>query len=385
MLLIMPPSQRHTAKEINAGDGFFDGALPLRTATRPAEKAAGFDFTGRPDAYRRYMLMHKRIVGPRTVPRLVEIHQDLSGIDNGFYQYVAASAAIEAGLAAENECDADRLALLAIGNDSLERAISLQHEADMENGLETTASPVVYRMLLARAFVPVYEGMVTQSVDENLLRDAYLAALKISAENALDYDRVRHMPKGPAGGYVGLEFELKNIQFINRKMRRLQVAAPGFARADIGVVYPRQTHDTHVFHHQHGKIRNFGTMEVKADGGQILPYEAAIVNGRKHLGLRSVRFPFDTQYLLMKEAEGTATSHEGELLDLISDMVLHLLRHQQTRDVSVPKQCDRLELCTAFPDDGDYYERSKPFRKPQVSKRRSRQVSLFGGVLRQAS
>lgn len=375
----------NTVECLKTGDGIFGGVPMPQQSDRPREKAAGFDFDGRPDAYRRYLLIHKRIVGPKTVPRLLDIHEELSGIDSAFYQYIAGSAAVEAGLAAEDDSEIARLALIAMGNDNIERAIDLQHQADLAGGIATTASPVVYKMLLSRAFIPVYEGIVTQSVDESLLRDAYLSILKISAENALDYHTVKSTKQGTWGGHVGLEFELKTIQFINRKMRRLQIAAPSLARADIGVVYPSQTHDTQVIHHQYGRILNYGTMEVKAGGDQQLPYEAAIVNGRKHLGFRNLQFPFDTQYLLMKEAEGTASEQEIEQLDLISDMVLHLLRHQQTRDPGVPKHCARVDLCTAFEGDDNYLERSKPFRKAPISSRRSRQLQLYGRVLRKAS
>jgi hypothetical protein len=138
---------------------------------------------------------------------------------------------------------------------------------------------------------------------------------------------------------------------VNRLRSPTLVAMPAIARADSGRFHPQQTHDIELLHLNWGEIGSVTTIESKARPKEkhYQRYEAAIVGGRIHLFTKTGTSPVDTVLLFLKEDKGDISDDERAELEQMTDVIVHLARHQYSKDPDVPLHCRNIERCDKVP------------------------------------
>jgi hypothetical protein len=345
VLELFPPMTEPTiGKQILAGDARANDSIDNRL------DEAGF-FVPPSAAHQKYMRIHKRLVGPRTVDTLLSIHSQLASASDVEYLSVAGWAAAEAALVATDRGVEDRLGYLGWAACSWDDALLYQEERNMQRGLpESYPHANINRLQLARLFIPLMKGMVMGDVTKQIRETVYNDLLLLAAQNA--YGLVKSVEDGlEEGGYIGLAHEINAMLAVNRLKSPTLIAMSAIARADSGEFYPEKTHDIELLHLNRGKILDVTTLESKARPRErhYKRYEAAIIHGRIHLYTKTGTSPVETVELFLKEHDSNLTAAETEELEEMTDTIVHLARHQLSEVPHVSPHCRDVKECDAVP------------------------------------
>lgn len=334
--------------ETTAGSFAVPGGGNYETPNRSQE--AGFFV--HPPAYDAYERIHKKFVGPKTVDRLLWIHDELTTISaHTDYLAVAGWSAAEAALVATDRSTEDRLSYLQLAASSWASAVECQRARDFDRGLtEDYQNATIGRLQLPSVFLPLMEGMVRGDVTKQARAKAYDNLLVLAAQNAVGLvDAVKNHREG--GPHIGLGHELNAMLAVNRLQSPTLIAMPALARADSGRFHPQQTHDIDLLHLNWGEVNGVTTIESKARPKEkhYKRYEAAIVGGRIHLFTKNGISPIDTVLLFLKEQDGDITAEERVELEDMTDIIVHLARHQMAGSPDVPQHCRDVARCDKVP------------------------------------
>jgi hypothetical protein len=349
---------------------------------RPTDLEAGLSYM-HPPSFDRYLRIHKHLVGPASAGLLINIALDLAEQDSPSYRFAAGSAAAEAALVS-NERRNVRLGYLDDAEKYWEDAIRERNTRDsvLDPELDVT-SAAVYRMLTSHTYLPLMREMVRGYITEETLDDTYDALLKLASQLIFDIDTLnRSQHHDMASPYVGLVHEVIDLLSLNNFRRPWQIAMPSLYRADHGLHYPEQTHDLQMLDIQWGKIKNVTTIESKASSvvGMNGRYQAVVISGGNHLGIKNPGLPAQTIYFFLKQREGTITEDELLYLERTIFTAHHLAQHQSLKLPNVSSHCPDIYQCNEIPGWQDYIG----FWRQQLwasrrSNRRSRQWALNNG------
>jgi hypothetical protein len=333
-------------------------SFPPTTETLTARRSmhrpdrVGLFLQQRHPAYVEYERMHKRLVGPGTVGKLMRIHSEL--VDAPLHTdnlSIAGWAAAEAALVASNHPQEERLDFLESAADAWDAAIEHrrdQKEYAAEN--ETYEDTELSRLELAKLCVPLIEGMIRGDVTKEVRERLYDGLMMLAAKNSLGLVAMERRGDDPSM-LIGLGHELNAMLAVNRLLSPTLIAMPALARGDSGHFHPEQTHDIDLLHLQWGKIHDVTTLESKARprAQHYKRYEAAIVNGRIHLFSKNGNSPVDTAVLFLKEQNEAATPDEIEELEGMTDVIVHLARHQMAGSPDISPHCRDVRRCRVVP------------------------------------
>ena len=312
---------------------------------------AGFFIPQHP-AYEEYERIHKRFVGPKTADKLLRIHDELvTAPPHSDYLATAGWAAAEAALVATDRPEEDRLGYLEGAAGSWKAAVEHQRERNAERGwTEDHQHANIGRLQLPLVFLPLMEGMVRGDVTKQARAQVYDNLLFLAAQNAVGLiEAVRNNRE--SGLHIGLGHEINAMLAVNRLQSPTLIAMPALARADSGRYHPQQTHDIDLLHLNWGEVTDVTTIESKARPKEkhYKRYEAAIVGGRIHLFTKNGISPVDTVILFLKEQKGDITDEERMELEDMTDVIVHLARHQLADTPDIPQHCRDVARCDKVP------------------------------------
>lgn len=334
--------------ETSAGAPAIPGDVRHETSNR--SNGAGF-FIPHP-AYDEYERIHKKLVGPKTVDKLLRIHDELA-TESLHTDYLATAgwAAAEAALVATDRPQEDRLGYLEQASVSWTNAVESQRVRNTERGVtEDYQQANIGRLQLPQVFLPLMEGIICGDVTKQIRDKVYDNLLFLAAQNAVGLiDAVKNDRE--SGLHIGLGHEINAMLAVNRLLSPTLIAMPALARADSGRFHPQQTHDIDLLHLNWGEITGTTTIESKARPKEkhYKRYEAAIVGGRIHLFTKNGVSPVDTVLLFLKEQKGDITAEEREELEDMTDIIVHLARHQLANKPDVPQHCRDVARCDKVP------------------------------------
>jgi hypothetical protein len=334
--------------ETSAGSLAVPGDARYETPNRSSET----DFFVPPPAYDAYERIHKRLVGPKTADKLLWIHDELTAISlHTDYLTVAGWAAAEAALVATDRPQEDRLAYLDLASKSWNDAVACQRARNLDRGLtEDYQHANIGRLQLPSVFLPLMEGMIRGDVSKQVRAKVYDNLLFLAAQNSVGLvDATKnHRECGP---HIGLGHEINAMLAVNRLQSPTLIAMPALARADSGRFHPQQTHDIDLLHLNWGEVTGVTTIESKARPKEkhYKRYEAAIVGGKIHLYTKNGVSPIDTVLLFLKEQDGVITDEERTELEDMTDVIVHLARHQLADKPDIPPHCRDVARCDKVP------------------------------------
>lgn len=258
------------------------------------------------DSSSEYHLMHKHLVGPRTVGRLLLHYTELTQSQSIERMYEAGWAAAEAALVADSTLtENSRLEMLEMANDSWQCAQDICHERTLDNS--TPCHDRALRIETSRATLPVFSTMV-QGTFTTPVRKAYHATLlDIAGRSANLLEHSVENRGSHIGNYKGLCAEQLGILALSREVTGRLVAMPSLARSDSGTHYPRETHDIQVLSHHRGVRRSITPVEIKFSRSPDR-YNAPVLNARRHLGVSSALSAVELTRLYEKDF------HQPELM-----------------------------------------------------------------------
>lgn len=282
-------------------------------------------------AQRQYMLLHKRLVGPKTAEKLFLLYRDLSTCADGDFQRTAGWAAAEAALVATDRSIAERLEMLDLADTSW-LASQLAFRDHAQNKEPKRAFPnrsSEFRVQTDRVFIPVLKSFITQSFDSSVRQQAFDELLGLAITNAIEaHDALMRGDSGTASNHLGLAHEHTTYLSGNRLLSGKVIMMPSLARSGNGSTYARMTHDVQVAYLRRGRLRFVVPYEVKAnEGGASGKYDSPVVSGAKHLGTRGITSLLELLEAFLREREGVTSPSEDMLLQNATNNVIHLTQH----------------------------------------------------------
>lgn len=302
-------------------------------------------------AYEKYLLLHKKLVGPKTAEKLFLLYEDLVTCPDGEFQRMAGWAAAEAALVATDKSIAERLAMLDLADNSWHAAqLALRDHAERRSTIPNRSSEM--RVKTDRVFVPVLGSLITQTFNRQVRIRAFDELLALAVENGVElHDALRRGDKGTASNHLGLAHEQNTYLGGNRLLSGRIVFIPSLARSGNGSTYARKTHDVQVAYLRRGKLRFVVPYEVKPSGSG--KYDVPVVSANKHLGASDVSSIFTLLEAFMREREGVSSPAEDRLVTDATNNVIHLTQHYFRPDV-LGAQC---LIQTCRPSYVPYHER----------------------------
>jgi len=286
------------------------------------------------DSSSEYHLMHKHLVGPRTVGRLLLHYTELTQSQSVERMYEAGWAAAEAALVADTSLEEkDRLDMLQMANDSWLCAQDICHERSIDNDIPCHDRAL--RIETSRATLPVFSSMVQETFTTPVRRVYHATLLDIAGRSAnLLEDSIDN--KGVhTGNYKGLCAEQLSILALSREMTGRLVAMPSLARSDSGTHYPRETHDIQVLSHHRGVRRSITPVEIKFSKSPTR-YNAPVLNARRHLGVSSAFSAVELTRLYEKDFHQPEFMTDGDRTRLgdIKLAIIGLIRDYRRKQLS---------------------------------------------------
>ncbi len=306
----------------------------------PTQKFTRFDKYGR----ERYMLIHKRPVGPKTAEGLFSLYEQLSSIQAPREMYMAGWAALEASMVGTELPSKDRVWLVDSAEDAWMYALALQQERAAEKAWlrdvppDTTAE---YRIAGALSTIPVFRELPLGKPRKQTMRSSYEKLLAITECNQEDLERTeeyaRHLRptsdsfdySGRAANHRGLLYEQLSQLGVNRLHSSAFFATSSFARSDNGRYYPDQTHDNQCLYLHGGEIVDVIPLEVKTRLRKKFFHRyknAGLISGTvlTHDGNRNTSTLIAQ---LRREAEGLASKEDKRSVEGLTEDVIHSIRH----------------------------------------------------------
>lgn len=289
-----------------------------------------FDNKGR----ERYMLIHKRPVGPKTAERLFFLYEELSETQRPQEMYMAGWAVAEAGLMATRLDPETRHNYIASANDCWEYALQLEQERAAQKAWRKSTTPSTietYRIAGALATIPVLEQIPYGKPSKQAVLKMHQDLLTIARSNADDMNTAKQYfgSDGRTSNHRGLGYEHIAQLSISRLHSARLIPVPSFARSDNGSYYPSQTHDLQVLNLNGGDINFVTPLEVKSKNLQKFYtryQEVGLVFGT---GMIDEGEAAVTKAVELFEAEhdGTASPEDIAALDHLTESVVHSIRH----------------------------------------------------------
>ena len=278
----------------------------------------------------RYMLIHKRPVGPKTADTLSFFFNKLSYSEQSSSRYIAGWSATEAGLVGTDKSIEWRNAQILEGQScwQLARESEMEHAINVAENRGTAISTLqVNRFGVALALSPVLAQIPGENIDKETLRSSYADLLSIAEGNLHDL----HDPTQSkhASNLRSFAFEIGSLLACNRLLSRRLIAIPAFARSDDGNRYPSETHDIQILSLDRGDIEKIIPIEVKSTliDRYFERYDAALIGGHHDLLLDDELSIDDFVTLLRREFDGDANSYEIAYLEQTTDSIIHTIRH----------------------------------------------------------
>ncbi len=284
-------------------------------------------------ASERYMLIHKRPVGPKTAARLFFLYEELSEVQRPVEMYQAGWAAAEAGIVGTNQSSDWRHRAIEAGLDCWRYALILEQERAAEAAWRKGTYPSTFQSLRIEsvlAMEPVLAQLPDGLPTKDTLDTSFNNLLSVARQNA---DNMQAELAGPQPGrvtnHIGLGFEFNSQLSFNRLKSRNLLALTTLARGDDGSIYPNETHDIQAIGFKHGNIDQITPIEVKSTlkGRHFDRYDAALIGGHRDLLIGDSLNLAQSVELFEREQAGTASHEDLLLLDQMTDSVIHSLRH----------------------------------------------------------
>lgn len=269
------------------------------------------------------------------------------------HEYSVSSAMLsELAIVSDHHPTSERLSMLDMAAWDLDKTLELSYDrhqaSDNIYHQKFLLPPAILRLETRRAafdvFAAMIEGDVTREVRQKYAQDI----LSLSAQASEGFQYFQHEADGHtkarATEYIGLAHELNAIYSIARKQTPTLVAFATFPRGDSGEFLPHQTHDIHIAGLQWGVIEHAITAEVKTRPRpeHYERYEAVLIGGTVHLHPDDSPDPSFLTERYVKEHCGLASPAELHDIELVSETVMHSVRHGFTRST----QCRNPKTCT---------------------------------------
>lgn len=305
----------------------------------PKQTLPRFDRFGR----ERYMLMHKKPVGPKTAEGLFSLYEQLSHIQTPREMYMAGWAALEASMVGTEFAATDRVWLVDTAEDAWQYALELQQERAANKAWYKNTTPDTtseYRIADALSTVPIFRELPYGKPSKQTMKDVFTRQLEIATLNNQDMlvakaHQARHRYEGMfdysgrEANHRGLAYEQLSRLGVNRLLSTRLFATSSLARADSGMYYPDQTHDNQCFYLDGGEITATVPLEVKSRlrNRYFFRYQNAGLVGGEGL-THDGHYTIDGMLRRLKrEAEGSADLQDIEILTTLTDDVIHSIRH----------------------------------------------------------
>lgn len=301
-------------------------------------------------AYPTYMRMDKQLSTPDRATELCELYQELCEHRTPSRLYTAGWAAAEAAMIGTDLPQDLRQALIDCAEAAWEDSAQLADEQNKE--LDPELLVMQHRAHLARANLPLMQGIVNGKVTKADREKAYNDTLNVAILNATSYMEMNELKN--YGGIKlcrSLAHEINGVLAVNRTHSATLIALPALARSDCGLYQEEYTHDIQLLELKHGKVRRAFPVEVKSKSKEsdFERYETILLEGIGHLQTAPNKSPLATIGLLIKEQQLTASYAEKQELDKITNNVIHLWRHYKREDGT--KHCRNIEHCTLYPSE----------------------------------
>lgn len=281
----------------------------------------------------RYMLIHKRPVGPKTAERLFSLYEELTKTQEPRTQYMAGWTALEASMVGTHLSGDERARLVDAAQESWEFALQLQREYSAESAWRKNTAPSTigeYRIATALMSTDVFRELPYGKPSLQTIADMHHKMVDLLALNDQDMRTARlYGNEGRAANHKGLAFELMTMCALNRMYSSKLIATPSFARSDSGLYYPEQTHDVQCVYLKWGEVAEVIPSEVKSRlsgkflaryvGSGLISGEALTHHGQFSISKQVERF--------QAEVNGTIEPYDEFMLQDITDTVLHSIRH----------------------------------------------------------
>lgn len=281
-----------------------------------------------------YHLIHKHLVGPGTVGRLLRHYTELTQAQSVERMYEAGWAAAEAALVADTSLEeTDRLGMLQMASDSWQYAQDICHERSIDN--DTPCHDRALRIETSRATLPVFSSMVQETFTTPVRRAYHETLLDIAGRSANLLEHSIENRGAHVGNYKGLCAEQLGILALSREMTGRLVAMPSLARSDSGTHYPRETHDIQVLSHHRGVRQSITPVEIKFSKSPTR-YNAPVLNARRHLGVSSAYSTVELTRLYEKDFHQPEhmTDADHERLGDIKLAMIGLIRDYRRKQLS---------------------------------------------------
>lgn len=233
-----------------------------------------------------YHLIHKRLVGPRTVGRLALHYIELTQSQSIERMYEAGWTAAEAAIISEGEPQQQRLDFLHDAEAAWEYAHELCHERSSEK--EHPCHDRMLRIETAAATLPVFKSIIEKKSNAEARKAYHETVLGIATRSANLLEHAVKSRTGHESNYKGLGVEQLAILALSREQTGKLFATPSLARSDSGEHYPRETHDLQVFSFRRGKRQTITPIEVKSSKSPAR-YSAPVINARQHMDVQNSR------------------------------------------------------------------------------------------------
>ncbi len=233
-----------------------------------------------------YHLIHKRLVGPRTVGRLARHYTELTQSQSIERMYEAGWTAAEAAIISEGQPQQTRIGFLHDAEAAWEYAHQLCYERSSEK--EHPCHDRMLRIETAAATLPVFRSIIEKRSSASARETYHETVLDIATRSANLLEHSVKSKTGHQGNYKGLGVEELAILALSRERTGKLFATPSLARSDSGKHYPRETHDLQVFSFRRGKRQTITPIEVKSSKSPAR-YLSPVINAREHMGVRTPR------------------------------------------------------------------------------------------------
>lgn len=284
-------------------------------------------------AYKKYLQMHKVLVGSSGAHELLEIADSLGQEELPRFLDAAGWAYAEAGLALENESAVDRLEYILQAEQlwcqSMEASLTLENDASLEYLHDEVGQ---FRSALAVAHAPLLKSIIVGNVSAGTRERVLMDTLAVAQASGVQMElALRSSDFSAASEHVGLLHETNALLTLHYLDNPRYIALPSTARADTGYYHREQTHDITIINQHWGKIRKVIPLEVKsrATVRDRARYKALIIRGKMHLSINGDNDPRHTLDAFSRVYENGGDKKSQRIVDHASSTMLRLLKLYQ--------------------------------------------------------
>lgn len=300
----------------------------------------------------RYLLIHKRPVGPKTAERLFSLYEGLSMAQRPREMYTAGWAIAEAALVATDLHTDRRIHYIQSAQDCWEYSLELERAKTAERAWNKDWYPLrreEFRILSTLAGVEVLREIVSGKLTRESISAMHDSLVDIAMENSdeLKMSRLHYGKEGRASNYRGVAYEQIALLGISRIKSTRLIPFVSFARSEEGIHYPSQTHDMQILSLRDNSIQSFAPFEVKTKqslGFRNRYTDVGLISGTSLIGDGDGAI-HDTVRLFDAERRGVATQDDTVQLQAITERVIHDLRHLKRPEL-YGKHCLGIMKCS---------------------------------------